>query len=162
MCLRVAAFWVITVSLTLAGALLPGCSCGKAGRWARGTALVVPPVCLALGQALAFCGCLLALIVTLCNITPLLQHRLGHLPGIHLRADAHLLWNIEADFHLLQLGCQLGDMLAGGLWVEVAGLFGFVPYHCLRSFKTLLWTFFETTACRATKLYWYLVALRQW
>jgi len=141
---------------------LPCCSCRKACRWARGTALVVPPVRLALGQALAFCGCLLALIVTLRNITPLLQHRLSHLPGVHLRADTHLLWNIEAYFDLLQLGRKLGDVLAGGLWVEVAGLLWFVPYHCLGPLKTLLWTFLETAASRATKFYWDLVALCQW
>ena len=130
------------------------CSCGKADSWTGGAALVVPPVRLALGQALAFCGCLLALIVTLCNIAPFLQHRLSHLPGVHLRADTHLLWNIEAYFDLLQLGRKLGDMLAGGLWVEVAGLLRFVPHHCLGPLKTLLWTFLETAACRATKLYW--------
>ena len=125
----------------------------KASGRAGGAALVVPPVRLALGQALAFCGCLLALIVTLRNITPLLQHRLSHLPGVHLRADTHLLWNIEAYFDLLQLGRKLGDVLAGGLGIEVARLLWFVTNHCLASLKTLLWTFLETTACRATKFH---------
>jgi len=138
------------------------CSRGKAGRRARCATLVVPPVRLALGQALAFGGCLLALIVTLCDIAPFFQHRLSHLPWVHLRAGAHLLWDIEAYFDLLQLGRKLGDVLAGGLWVEVAGLLWFVPDHCLSPLKALLWTFLETAACRATKFDWDLVALCQW
>jgi len=142
--------------------LLTCCSCGKTCRWTGSAALVVPPVRLALRQALAFRGCLLALIVTLSNIAPLLQHRLSHLPGVHLRSDAHLLGDIKADFNLLQLGRKLGDVLTGGLGVETARLFRFVPNHCLASLKTLLWTFLETAACRATKLYWDLVALCQW
>ena len=133
--------------------MLPCRSCRKTGRWTGGTALVVPPVRLALRQALAFGGCLLALIVTLSNIAPLLQHRLSHLPWVHLRADAHLLGDIKADFNLLQLGRKLGDVLAGGLGVEVARLLWFVSNHCLASLKTLLWTFLETTACRATKFH---------
>ena len=130
------------------------CSRGKAGRRARCATLVVPPVRLALGQALPFRGCLLALIVTLWNITPLFHHRLSHLPWIHLRADADLLWNIETDFNLLKPGCELGDVLACGLRIEIARLLRLIPHYGLGSFKTFLWTFLETATCRATELHW--------
>ena len=142
--------------------MLPCRSCRKTGRWTGGTALVVPPVRLALRQALAFRGCLLALIVTLSNIAPLLQHWLSHLPWVHLRADAHLLGDIKADFDLLQLGRKLGDVLAGGLGVETAGLLRVVSDHGLDLVMALLHPGLEPAASRAAERDGDLVTLGQW
>jgi hypothetical protein len=52
------------------------------------------------------------------NITPFLDDRFLHLPGVGSGPGTHLLWNIHTLLSRGQLGHQLGHMLAGTLGLQ--------------------------------------------
>ena len=65
------------------------------------------------------------------HIAPLLHDRLLHLPWVGPRPGAHLLRHVHALLDGLELGHQLGHVLASSLWFEGALLFGGVLHYRL-------------------------------
>merc|ERR1711942_278106 len=85
------------------------------------------------------------------HVAPFLDHGLLHLPGVGSRPGAHLLGNIYTLLSRLQLGHQLGDMLAGPLRFQRALFLGSVLYHSLYLVVTLLGSLFKATTSRSTE-----------
>merc|ERR1712112_345487 len=86
------------------------------------------------------------------DVAPLLHHRFLHLPGVGPGPGAHFLGNIHALLFRLQLGNQLGDVLAGPLWLQGTLLLGGVLHYGLRLVEAFLPPFLEATASRSTQL----------
>jgi len=86
------------------------------------------------------------------NVTPLLNNRLLDRPWVGPRPGADLLGDINALLSGLQLGNQLGHMLAGSLGLQGTLFLGGILHNSLGLFVTLLRTLLESTACRGTEL----------
>jgi len=86
------------------------------------------------------------------NVAPLLDNGLLDLPGVGPRPGADLLGDINALLSGLQLGNQLGHMLAGSLGLQGTLLLGGVLHNGLDLVIALLSALLEATACRGTEL----------
>merc|ERR1719250_434472 len=96
------------------------------------------------------------------HIAPLLDHWLLHLPWVCLGPGADLLGNINTLLSRLQLGHQLGDMLAGSLGLKRTLLLGGVLDNSLGLVIALLFSFLESTSRRCTDLPWLLGTPSEW
>merc|ERR1719250_381501 len=96
------------------------------------------------------------------HVAPLLDHWLLHLPWVCLGSGADLLGNIHTLLSRLQLGHQLGDMLAGPLRLKRTLLLGRVLDNSLGLVITLLFSFLESTSRGSTDLPWLLGASSDW
>merc|ERR1712156_925888 len=85
------------------------------------------------------------------HITPLLDNRLLDLPGVGPGPGAHLLGHVHALLGGLELGHQLGHVLAGPLWLQSTLLLGGVLDNGLHFLEALLRALLEATACRGTE-----------
>merc|ERR1719397_855200 len=86
------------------------------------------------------------------NVAPRLDDGLLDLPGVGPGPGADLLGHVHALLGGLQLGNQLGHMLASPLGLKAALLLGGVLDHGLHLVKALLSSLLEATACRGTEL----------
>merc|ERR1719397_1311600 len=86
------------------------------------------------------------------NVAPLLDDGLLDLPGVGPGPGADLLGHVHALLGGLQLGNQLGHMLASPLGLKATLLLGGVLDHGLHLVKALLSSFLEATAGRGTEL----------
>merc|ERR1719458_2185937 len=86
------------------------------------------------------------------NIAPLLDNRLLDRSGVGPRPGADLLGDINALLGGLELGNQLGHMLAGPLGLQGTLLLGGVLHNGLDLLVTFLSALLEATACRGTEL----------
>ena len=84
------------------------------------------------------------------DVAPLLDDGLLDLPGAGPGPGANLLGHIHALLGGLQLGNQLGHMLASPLGLKTTLLLGGVLDHGLHLVVALLWSFREATATFAT------------
>merc|ERR1719458_2429433 len=95
-----------------------------------------------LGQAGFFSG----------NVAPFLHHWLLDLPGVAPRPGADLLGDINALLGGLELGNQLGHMLAGSLGLQGTLLLGGVLHNGLDLVVTFRIALLEATSSRGTEL----------
>merc|ERR1719397_1259310 len=86
------------------------------------------------------------------NIAPLLDDGLLDLPGVGPGPGAHLLGHVHALLGGLQLGNELGHMLASPLGLKATLLLGGVLDHGLHLVKAFLISLLEATASRGTEL----------
>merc|ERR1719187_1967448 len=86
------------------------------------------------------------------NVTPLLDNRLLHLPGVGSGSGADLLGNINTLFCGLQSGNQFCDMFAGSLWFQITLLLGLILNNDLLFVMADLVTLCESTSRRSTQL----------
>merc|ERR1719250_575922 len=96
------------------------------------------------------------------HIAPLLDHWLLHLPWVCLGPGADLFGNINTLLSRLQLGYQLGDMLAGSLGLQRTLLLGRVLDNSLGLVIALLFSFLESTSRGSTDLPWLLGTPGDW
>merc|ERR1719250_285062 len=96
------------------------------------------------------------------HIAPLLDHWLLHLPWVCLGPGADLLGNINTLLSRLQLGHQLGDMLAGPLGLKRTLLLRGVLDNSLGLVIALLFSLLESTSGRCTDLPWFLGTPGDW
>merc|ERR1719249_55837 len=86
------------------------------------------------------------------NVAPLLDYGLLDLPWVGPGPGADFLGHIHALLGGLQLGNQLGHMLASPLGLKATLLLGGVLDHGLHLVKALLSSLLEATASRGTEL----------
>merc|ERR1719187_777615 len=86
------------------------------------------------------------------NVTPLLDNRLLHLPGVGSGSGADLLGNINTLFCGLQSGNQFGDMFAGSLRLQITLLLGLILNNDLLFVMADLVTLSKSTSSRSTQL----------
>merc|ERR1719397_1345014 len=86
------------------------------------------------------------------NVAPLLDDGLLDLPGVGPGPGADLLGHVHALLGGLQLGNQLGHMLASPLGLKATLLLGSVLDHGLHLVEALLSSLLEATASRGTEL----------
>merc|ERR1712114_70241 len=86
------------------------------------------------------------------NVAPLLDDGLLDLPGVGPGPCADLLGHVHALLGGLELGNQLGHMLASPLGLKATLFLGGVLDHSLHLVKALLSSLLEATASRGTEL----------
>merc|ERR1719397_845380 len=86
------------------------------------------------------------------NVAPLLDDGLLDLPGVSPGPGADLLGHVHALLGGLQLGNQLGHVLASPLGLKATLLLGGVLDHGLHLVEALLSSLLEATASRGTEL----------
>merc|ERR1712002_438066 len=96
------------------------------------------------------------------HVAPLFHHWLLHLPWVGPGPGAHLLGNINTLLSGLQLGHQLGDVLASPLWLQGTLFLRGILYHCLYLVIALLFSWHKATASRSTQLPGFLGAPGDW
>ena len=86
------------------------------------------------------------------DVAPFLDHGLLHLPRVGPGPGAHLLGHVHTLLGGLELGHQLGHVLAGPLGLQAALLLGGVLHDGLLLVVTLLGALLEAAAGGGTQL----------